>query len=443
MATEEMENSASSNLTEDKTSCIRSDNLSGITIPSCLWLPHGPILNQGPIIKSPFAYQQENNETPEKKQTGLSHHSEMSDKSNTEDQISNYNTTDFSGFSDFVSNGAAIERERHVNDKFNGILYRVIPTFNHICIVFSSKALYSQFITALDKELHSRSSNKDNPIYQTHMQGQKCVITCNKSDCLILLTGPAMCIWRETTFLRLSFGLFKTFAAENEDKQSFQCQSSTPVEPRHVSHRTLPWSPIDFAKSISDFEQDSNCQPTMMDINRRINVLWDITKTSQTQINEINKIMCQLAEKGKNTQQKERNQNHINEDNQPKTVTINSTDDIAIVSPGTQTYHDILGTNEPVQQPQSEHVNRHQNIPSRRETNGTNSKSSKSKSRKENQNDKENRPGTSQEQSPSRTLIIGDSILSGINPKGMKNNVACQSYSGATLSTLMEKVRNL
>ena len=67
MATEEMENSASSNLTEDKTSCIRSDNLSDITIPSCLWLPHGPILNQGPIIKSPFAYQQENNETPDKK----------------------------------------------------------------------------------------------------------------------------------------------------------------------------------------------------------------------------------------------------------------------------------------------------------------------------------------------------------------------------------------
>ena len=100
--------------------------------------------------------------------------------------------------------------------------------------------------------------------------------------------------------------------------------------------------------------------------------------------------MCQLIEKGKNTQQRERNQTHVNEDNQPKTVTINSTDDIAIVSPGTQTYHDILGTNEPVQQPQSENVNRHQNVPRRRETNGTNSKSSKSKSRKENQNDKEN-----------------------------------------------------
>ena len=36
--------------------------------------------------------------------------------------------------------------------------------------------------------------------------------------------------------------------------------------------------------------------------------------------------------------------------------------------------------------------------------------------------DKPNRARTSQEQSPSRKLIIGDSFISGIIPKGLKNN---------------------
>ena len=317
----------------------------------------------------------------------------------------------------------------------------MIPTYNQISILFSTTALYSQFISALDKELHSRSSNKDSPIYQTHMQGKKCVITCNKSDSLVLLTGPAMCIWRETTFLRLSFGLFKTFVTENEENQPFQCQNSTPVEPRHVSHRTLPWSPIDLAKSLSDFEQGSNYQPTRVDINRRLNILWDITKSLQMQLNEINKVMNQLVEKSKNVQPTERNQNHITENNRPKTVTINTTHDTVTVSPGTQTYRDILVTSEPALQPQSENLHSHKNVPSSRETNSADSKSRKSNPRKKNKNGKNNKPGTSQEQSPTQTLIIGDSILSGINPKGLKNNVSCQSYSGATLCTLMDKVQ--
>ena len=57
-------------------------------------------------------------------------------------------------------------------DNFNGILYHVIPTYNQINILFSTKGLYNQFVNSLDKELHSRSPNKDSPIYQTHLQGK-------------------------------------------------------------------------------------------------------------------------------------------------------------------------------------------------------------------------------------------------------------------------------
>ena len=73
--------------------------------------------------------------------------------------------------------------------------------------------------------------------------------------------------------------------------------------------------------------------------------------------------MNQLVEKSKNVQPTERNQNHITENNQPKTVTINTTHDTVTVSPGTQTYRDILVTSEPALQPQSENLHSHNKRP--------------------------------------------------------------------------------
>ena len=35
----------------------------------------------------------------------------------------------------------AFEQERHVSDKVNGILYQVIPTYNKIVVMFSTKGL--------------------------------------------------------------------------------------------------------------------------------------------------------------------------------------------------------------------------------------------------------------------------------------------------------------
>ena len=78
---------------------------------------------------------------------------------------------------------------------------------------------------------------------------------------------------------------------------------------------------------------------------------------------EINKVMNQLVEKCKNIGQNESNQNTFNEKSSPKPVTINSNhDEVLVVSPGTQTYPDILESNTTVQK-QSKNVKTQQNIP--------------------------------------------------------------------------------
>ena len=48
---------------------------------------------------------------------------------------------------------------------------------------------------------------------------------------------------------------------------------------------------------------------------------------------------------------------------------------------------------------------------------------------------------TSPKHSSLQTLIIGDSILSGINQRGLRNKVECQPISGASVDLLLEKVQ--
>ena len=74
------------------------------------------------------------------------HHSELSDKVFSDQESSKNDSEENSGFSEFSTNGSAIERERHVIVNFNGMLYHVIPTHNQINILFSTKGLYSQFV---------------------------------------------------------------------------------------------------------------------------------------------------------------------------------------------------------------------------------------------------------------------------------------------------------
>ena len=383
---------------------------------------------------------QPDSELTNRNQTNMSHNSESHIN---EASVEDCDTNELSGFSEFVSNGEAIEQERHVTDKLNGYLYHVIPTFNQINILFSSKALYCHFISALDKEMHSKSSNRDNPIYTTHVRGQKCEIRCSKDKTAVLLTGPAMCMWRETTFIRLSFGLFKVFAADVEETQPIQHQYSTPVERRHLPHAVWPLSPIDFARSISECEQDSGHQPTVTDINRRLNVLWDITKTLQTQIKQINDVMGQLMQKLKDVQQSEPVQDHVlinsTTESQPKSAN-NANVNTPKTVPGSKTYCEAAVRNIPL--PPSPVANAQKNLHSNKDSRTVNQNVHKRSNQNSGQSANEAASTQTRQESPIKpTLLIGDSILSGVNRKGLKRYVECQSIPGATIDVLLEKIK--
>ena len=194
---------------------------------------------------------------------------------------------------------SAIEQERHVTDKFNGILYHIIPTYNQIVVMFSTKGLYTQFVASLEKELHSKSPNKSKPRYKTHLNGQK-VSDLVTSQSSISVTGPGRSLWRDSTFLRMSLRLFNCFATEHMEETSISFErkglASTPADQlRHKSHTNIAMSPIPMLEPI----QNVNYK----ELNKQVNTLSDVVKTLQEQVSKIPDFMSELSKKVDNKKQ--------------------------------------------------------------------------------------------------------------------------------------------
>lgn len=421
---------------------------------SSLWLPVGPLITLPPttptrtIPAQPSIAQQAIQENTAIQGTPLDRTSEQSPSIKTSrnstnavvNSITDNSNEEFSHFS-FTreTNFSAIDRERQVKDKFNGILYHVIPTYNQIAILFSTKGLYNQFVSSLNKELHSRTANKDKPCYMTHLNGQKCILSCDQSESSVVVTGPGRSLWRESTFLRMSLKLFQNFAADNvEEKCKPKTQTSTPVEVRHLPHtNVLSMSPI----PLSDSLQNVNSE----DINRQLNVLCEVTKTLQGEINKINGIISQLIQRMDDIPEPNFRKDNLNSNSernskqQSEVITLNETPVERLgISPGNKSYSKAAAANIEKHQKKAETKRKPKDVNSKKSKNSENTQSNKPADKAFN---KPIKTVITQRPTASKTLIIGDSILSGISHKGLCKNIECHPYPGATVDILIDKIK--
>ena len=434
-----------------------------------LWLPKGQVITQQPLTSPPRNNLVQNHseqpvpllatptketvtqKTPEKTvhvSKKFSNTLESSNVSESTIEFSEKSRSDSEKCEDVsdlsysrASHISAIERERHISDKFNGILYHVIPTYNQIAILFSTKGLYSQFIASMEKELHSKSQNKEKPRFETHLNGQKCIISCDQSESCIVVTGPGRSIWRESSFLRMSLRLFNYFAADNIVESSItygtQSLTSTPADQlRHQTHTNILMSPIPLSEPI----QNINCE----ELNKQLNMLTEVVKTLQGQINRIQDFMGELSQKVNNIQQcKDSIKSSEPEESVivlPETAEISAetmrnlfNEKEPPIFPGTFSYSTAAATN----------IKNQQNKEQQTKTNRSGSKNSQNnQSKRVNKStDKPIKTVISRKTTASKTLLIGDSILSGINKKGLNKNVECHPISGATVEILMDKIQ--
>ena len=363
------------------------------------------------------------------------------------------------------SSTTCMDNEDTVNDRFNGILYHVTSIDRQINVRFSSKELYLKFIQSLNKELHPKQINDTKSTYQTHIQGKWCTLTTDSKVASIYIAGPAQKQWRETVFLRLSVYLYQQYVEETDGivNDTYNSQTSTPTRPgQNYSSPLL--SPV----STPD---DSNNQQLDMDsaseISQQLKELQHISKQLQEQLNSVNTKLDILVQRSLETSNSTTNTTFEDEPNyvtinattfedEPNYVTINATNDNEPqVLPGASTYSDVVSKDPtPIHRETNNDANQTINS-SGNHAPVTNTVTQQSKSKKQNHRNTNHRNSTTPkpkvdkardstsdiQRRGSKILIIGDSILSGVNRKGLSRNVECQPCSGANIDTILEKVQ--
>ena len=373
--------------------------------------------------------------------------------------------TEFSGFSSSEIPLSPLNQENIVQDNLDGILYNVNGTDKKVEITFTSRDLFNDFMQALEKEITPKLNSSGNVQYSVHVQGKRCYINIQKNRSTILLSGPGNILWRDSTFRRLTASIYD---------QQFG-QSSTPTGPRRVLSRTPQLSPI-----------QSNEDPLAL-INKEISALREVLVTIQDQMKIMTGQITITHQKINTLMEKSSSIGQGVDDISDTTtqdgscfITISQTvGEDTIMTPGKVSYSEAVTNTPPVNPTQNV-----KSIPAPRKTVKRNSKTPIEPKETQPQHLKPKLPTTNEQQtnktgkdailketalktksptptttstnsktkstdsntksnaqtSGNRILISGDSILSGINQKGHSRNVMSQSFPGATVETILNKI---
>lgn len=340
------------------------------------------------------------------------------------------------------------------NDRFNGILYHIIPSDGQITILFSSKDLFHKFIGSIDKELRAQPINEVKSNYTTHIRGKWCTLTSDSNAASISATGPGHKLWREVIFSRLAIRLYQQYARETEDdiNATVLSQTSTPTAPIHQVPSLPPLSPVQTHETATHAQQ----LPSVSTISNQVAQLHQISKSLQEQLSvmssKIDILLSrqdQISEQSKIQELEEVSVTSISDDS--NFVTLSETREDIRMTPGGATYSEILTGSKKDRtvsvETRDKSVNknkkgRNQKGNSKDSTvkSSQSSKQSSTKNQKQQTTPKDIQ-NVKEHQDSYRTLIIGDSIVSGINRKGLTNKVECQSVPGATIDTVIDKLQ--
>lgn len=390
---------------------------------------------------------------------------------NIELNTSNMTTQSMSGTSGLSS----LDMNTSIGDKFEGTLYHVLPSVSKVNIKFSIPVLFSGFMQLLEKELVSPKWTVENKFsVSSHIHGRKVTITVFESENTIEVTGPGHKLWKDIAFRRLSTTLFTRFlqncgidlhssTSNSVNNMTFPPQmASTPVISRAVLasgpvvptpelvntssdpvEAQVPIRPQMFNTPVSSRPGQTSVpvmptpEPTTMNqgpVESQMSSVLEalayhsrMISSLQDQLTTLTSELVKLQERATLTQGNpvKKSAETLSANVLHRTISVSSINSSASEQPSSlpQMTLESVSKNEA----DSKSV-RH-----------------KTKSKKGNKSQAANVQSQSRHYipriQPSKTLIIGDSIIKGINEKGLKHNVLCHGISGATLQTVAEQVQ--
>ena len=316
-------------------------------------------------------------------------------------------------------------------DRFNGILYHVIYSDGQITILFSSRDLYNKFIDSMNMELHAKKINDARSNYTTHIKGKGCTLISDNNAASISASGPGSKLWREVIFSCHAVHLYQLFKQETDNV--LNTQTSTPVTMVEKDQSSPPVSPVTRPGGALLQDKITQQKLSLSELTSQVRELHKISKILQEQLNLVNTKIDTLIKKSDqlSTAPPEIHNlstSTISDDSNFLTLNETNGDDPKLI-PGGASYCEIVTNGQKEQNSklikganlepkQSAHTKKKQQTFSENKQNDKHEKNVKNK-----QSDIPDHNA--------RTLINGDSIISGINKKGLMSRVECQPVPGA------------
>ncbi|MCG8046830.1 MAG: GDSL-type esterase/lipase family protein [Candidatus Thiodiazotropha endolucinida] len=352
-------------------------------------------------------------------QTTIDCNSKLQQNNNESVIVTEDNTDDLSQFSGFSS--------CEITDPFASIFYHIMTNKDTTTIFFYTRPLFSSIISALEKEFVFPANSDKKFSLKTHVDGKRCGLEVDKNEMTITLSGPGQECWKEKNFKKLTVNMFNNFVDETKTALLFtsNCEDSS-----NTADRKVYINQEDLSARPGLFVQVDTESPLMRNISELMDTIHTLKGQVATLTAQVNKLVQQAA----------------NSTYQTVDETFSATD--LGLSPNKS---DMLSGNaDPLPQTAIAEEMRNSNmiVPDDCQRVTSTPRSTRNRPRGQSQTKLKTReePVHKPRQSDStneqkQVLLIGDSIITGANPKGLKDSVRREGIPGATIDTILKEIR--
>ena len=375
------------------------------------------------------------------------------------------NVEDFNGFT-----LGDLETD-HTSDPFAGIFYHMMPLQDTTTIMFYNKPIFSNILEVLGKQFQFPAVVTRNFQLKTYVEKNKCILKIDKAIMSISATGPGHILWKEKCFKNLAESLFRTYVDQtntvletrrnNYTLSGSQDSTQNPEDNEFIIDETVeePEAETPAGAVAQQPEQVvfTHLQDSM--VLRKISVLMDMISTMQSEMSKLTKEVNDLAAQHVASQtlyrtvdetnaslpslnqsaeneksQQEVVQEEVPENNETRTpITVCSnlpSPSSEIPNLQTRQYSEVLRTSTP-RDPTPTNETPHRPRPAPRRTlhaQGTRPSPRPAPRARINNN-------------ANQILLIGDSLISSVNPKGLLPSVIKNGISGGNIEKINTQIR--
>ena len=370
--------------------------------------------------------------------------------------------------------------ELEITDPLQGIFYYLMPSKDDTTILFYNKPLYNNLLAVLSKQFQFPSEETQTFTVKMHVKDKKaCFLHIDKRIKSIRASGPGHLHWKENHFKKLSENMYKSFVKETnsvlnssntidiQDNQSLSASQASTQPNQSGTNYTATEGTEEEPPVVLVAEQLGQVDPTSLQdtpLLHHIPTLMDMIHKQQSILSHLTKQVNPLVEQAANeslyrtvdqispnvTVQpsevfedpfrplSQENGGNINAEQEPSHE-VNATAHIegpnspnimntdGLPSPGVQlpdlqtsSYSEVARTSTP-KTPQRP-------SPASRQT-------------RPQQNSGPISQNSSQPSTAKQILLIGDSLISSVNPKGLKQNVFRNGISGGKIIHVLNHMK--